>query len=306
MFLEENINKYILTDFSDQYIEYMASIDNTNLESRQIFQAIQKDPSIKPKLVEELQEQHKQNLLHYKKGIDSDINYSLAFKIILFNSILNYNIVVKEVNGELEYSKSKRGKNTTKSFDELGEGVISLLNTKEYAESANSFLNSYIDFLINFKPDTKNLLKQAEPFIHQKTENGIWYKFDDSENEEMIDVASKFGSTTIGQLSSWCTSNISTAKGYISKGALYIYYSFNEKIATIQINVDKNETTKIANHTKNVFNFNLLNLNIFLLKIIINIPGINNNDKTFQRLKTVIQMSSENAIICLVAFITEN
>ncbi len=242
MFLEENINKYILTDFSDQYIEYMASIDNTNLESRQIFQAIQKDPSIKPKLVEELQEQHKQNLLHYKKGIDSDINYSLAFKIILFNSILNYNIVVKEVNGELEYSKSKRGKNTTKSFDELGEGVISLLNTKEYAESANSFLNSYIDFLINFKPDTKNLLKQAEPFIHQKTENGIWYKFDDSENEEMIDVASKFGSTTIGQLSSWCTSNISTAKGYISKGALYIYYSFNEKIATIQINVDKNDT----------------------------------------------------------------
>ena len=242
MFLEENINKYILTDFSDQYIEYMASIDNTNLESRQIFQAIQKDPSIKPKLVEELQEQHKQNLLHYKKGIDSDINYSLAFKIILFNSILKDNIVVKEVNGELEYSKSKRGKNTTKSFDELGEGVISLLNTKEYAESANSFLNSYIDFLINFKPDTKNLLKQAEPFIHQKTENGIWYKFDDSENEEMIDVASKFGSTTIGQLSSWCTSNISTAKGYISKGALYIYYSFNEKIATIQINVDKNDT----------------------------------------------------------------
>ena len=247
LFKDDYLDRFIIKDFFFFFINFMVSEENEHEESREQFRQISENDDLRKQAVEQLQNEHKKNLLHYKLLIDSDNTYSLAFKINLFYSIIKENINVKEENGVIIYNKASRGKNTVKTFDELSEGIIANLNTLDYAKSSKSFLDNYIDYIENHKPDNENILKEASEFVHQKTEKGIWYKFDDPNNEKMVEVVSKLGSTTIGQLSSWCTANVSNAKNYISKGALYIYYSYEENIATIQINTDKrNEGVEIG------------------------------------------------------------
>ena len=210
---EENINE-----------QYFRNIQNASVKRG--YGAIFLDDEDRKKLAQIIISDQKKSLdIWIDYLFSSDINYPLWAKYWAFHGMLSLG----------SYSKSKKGftkrnKSTLKIFPALDEDAL-----YHSIKLMSEFLSNHQkqnDEILNALLEGRSFSKIYEHFYTKNLEikrknlekiNGEWITYQSSDDVNTL-VKSLSGNKT-----EWCIRGFSTARSYLEKGNIYIYYTKNEE-----------------------------------------------------------------------------
>ena len=156
-----------------------------------------------------------------------------ALKLLMLESIISESYRSNPAKGGIVITK--RNKYTESSFSAPLTPVMLILAESDVWQSSNKIMEDYL-FTLQDNSKKRINLDDYTANVHSRTEEGIWYRF---KKDDDTDAISLNHFNVIGyDPSKWCTNSLETARAYLSKGDMFLFFDTNIYDSTIQIAPD--------------------------------------------------------------------
>ena len=207
--------KYVIKELPESYVDFQKKIAREEGHGD-----IDVTDDMRKELLKNIQNDQKKSLDSWIEYLSSDdAMYPMWFKNYAFQGMLKLSNFDKE---KREFGK--RTTTTTNPYIELNREVLAqVYNTLANEVGNNELTDEQVKALengISFKKlYTYYLTKQNYVEDHNKSNDGIWVKYDQGSDSKIL------CDTLQGKNTGWCTAGYETAKAQLKNGDFYIYYT---------------------------------------------------------------------------------
>ena len=229
-------DKYYMTEISDKYIDYQIQKANaeSNSEREDMWNDVKRN---KERYIEQTKNDQKANLKSIYDYYENAFEYPMGMKLMILDRILAYEYTYDFQNDKI--SKPSKRDNSTMSLHFTPNSIF-MNKVIDKGLSDNNILHDYFYEAANFKGEKINLAYYKSN-VHRTTSTGTWYKFENKNprDGELFYNMSRLSAAYPG---AWCTGGSdSTARNYLQRGDMYIFFDNIENNPTLQIHLKHNE-----------------------------------------------------------------
>ena len=226
----EFTNDFYISEVNVERMQRELSDPNINPQRAQMIKYIMSNPS---EYIKKLAEVQRKDLQQAYSAVFSSHVTPDALKLLMLESIISESYRSNPDKGGIVITK--RNKYTESSFSPPVKAVLLLLSESDAWQSSNKIMEDYLYTLQDNSKKRVNLQDYAAN-IHSQTEDGIWYRFKQDNEDDAIKM--NHLNVIAYDPSKWCTNSLETARTYLSRGDMFLFFDTNVYDSTIQIAPD--------------------------------------------------------------------